>query len=75
MSIFDGIKDNGKSMLEEGAIYAAGGALIGLVLDKLLTKSASTDTVSYGYTKIGTLVGSVVGASAAAHTGTVTDKA
>lgn len=68
----DSIKNNGKGMLEEGAIYAAGGALVGLILDKLLTKSTDTTTVSYGYTKIGTLVGAVVGASAAANTNAIT---
>ncbi len=54
-------KEKGKGMLEEGAIYAAGGALIGLLLDKIFKSE------NYEYTKGGILVGGVVGASAGAH--------
>lgn len=71
MSVLSGIKENGKGMLEEGAIYAAGGALIGLILDKFLPTTETSG--SYEFTKFGILIGGVVGASAAAHTNVVTE--
>mgnify|MGYP000446618253 CR=1 FL=1 len=68
------IKEGSKKMwgglIKEGVMYAAGGALVGLLLDTFSKKGEDTN---YNFTMYGALIGGVVGTSAAAHTSDVTE--